>query len=59
MIKIRPIELRLALMNFLEFGVWGAYLISLGNFLYSSALKNKSDGSTPSKVSFRSSCRLS
>ena len=24
---------RLALMTFLEFGVWGAYLISLGNFL--------------------------
>lgn len=33
MAKIRPIQTRLALMNFLEFAVWGAYLISLGNFL--------------------------
>lgn len=41
MIKIRPIELRLALMNFLEFGVWGAYLISLGNFLYSIGLEKQ------------------
>ena len=41
MIKIRPIELRLALMNFLEFGVWGAYLISLGNFLYSIGLERQ------------------
>jgi len=25
---------RLSLMNFLQFGIWGAYLISLGNFLH-------------------------
>lgn len=33
MAKIKPIQVRLAAMNFLEFAVWGAYLISLGNFL--------------------------
>ena len=38
MAKIRPIQTRLALMNFLEFGVWGAYLISLGNYLGSVGL---------------------
>ena len=29
----KAIQLRLTALNFLEFGVWGAYLISLGNFL--------------------------
>ncbi|MCM1521952.1 MAG: MFS transporter [Muribaculaceae bacterium] len=38
MAKIKPIQVRLAAMNFLEFGVWGAYLISLGNFLGSVGL---------------------
>ncbi len=33
MLKIKPIQVRLAALNFLEFAVWGAYLISLGNFL--------------------------
>lgn len=33
MSKIHPIQVKLAALNFLEFGVWGAYLISLGNFL--------------------------
>lgn len=27
------IKVRLALMNFLEFAVWGAYLTSMGNYL--------------------------
>ena len=27
------IKVRLAILNFLEFAIWGAYLISLGNFL--------------------------
>lgn len=27
------LKVKLAIMNFLEFGVWGAYLISLGNYL--------------------------
>lgn len=36
--KIRPIQARLALLNFLEFAIWGAYLISLGNFLFSAGL---------------------
>lgn len=38
MSKIKPIQVRLAAMNFLEFAVWGAYLISLGNFLGSAGL---------------------
>ncbi|MDE6418492.1 MAG: MFS transporter, partial [Duncaniella sp.] len=31
--RIKPIQVRLAALSFLEFAVWGAYLISLGNFL--------------------------
>ena len=31
--KIKPITLKLVLMNFLEFAVWGAYLTSLGRYL--------------------------
>jgi len=31
--KIKPISLKLILMNFLEFAVWGAYLTSLGRYL--------------------------
>lgn len=34
MATTRSLQAKLALMNFLEFGVWGAYLISLGNFLF-------------------------
>ncbi|MCH5241347.1 MAG: MFS transporter [Muribaculaceae bacterium] len=30
---VKMIKTRLAVMNFLEFAVWGSYLISLGNFL--------------------------
>lgn len=33
MAATRTLQAKLALMNFLEFGVWGAYLISLGNYL--------------------------
>lgn len=33
MASARPLQAKLALLNFLEYGVWGAYLISLGNFL--------------------------
>ena len=29
----RSLQVKLALLSFLEFGVWGAYLISLGNYL--------------------------
>ncbi len=32
------LKARLATMNFLEFGVWGAYLISMGMFLGSNGL---------------------
>mgnify|MGYP002625997527 FL=1 len=31
--KIRPVTIKLILMNFLEFAVWGAYLTSLGRYL--------------------------
>lgn len=41
MAKLRPIQTRLALLSFLEFGVWGAYLISLGNFLFSIGLEKQ------------------
>lgn len=33
MAKLKPIQIRLSALTFLEFAVWGAYLISLGNFL--------------------------
>lgn len=32
-IKIKPISVKLALLNFIEFAVWGAYLTSLGRYL--------------------------
>ncbi len=32
-IKIKPISVKLAVLNFLEFAVWGAYLTSLGRYL--------------------------
>ena len=32
-IKIKPITLKLILMNFLQYGAWGAYLTSLGRYL--------------------------
>ena len=35
---MKNIQLRLIIMNFLEFAVWGSYLISLGNFLGSKGL---------------------
>ena len=31
--RIKPVTLKLILMNFLEFAVWGAYLTSLGRYL--------------------------
>ena len=32
-IKIKPVTIKLIVMNFLEFAVWGAYLTSLGRYL--------------------------
>ena len=29
----KRLKVKLAIMNFLEFAVWGSYLISLGNYL--------------------------
>ncbi|MDE6680711.1 MAG: MFS transporter, partial [Muribaculaceae bacterium] len=34
----QSLKVRLAVMNFLEFAVWGSYLNSLGNFLASRGL---------------------
>src|SRR5690625_269467 len=35
------IKLRLTLMNFLQFAVWGAYLTSMGNYLGSIGMSEK------------------
>ena len=39
--KIKMIRTRLAAMSFLEFAVWGSYLISLGNFLSNVGLEKE------------------
>lgn len=39
--KVRAIEVRLAGLSFLEFAVWGAYLISLGNYLSTVGLERQ------------------
>lgn len=38
---MKNIQLRLIIMNFLEFAVWGSYLISLGNFLGKEGLQDE------------------
>ena len=40
-IKIKPVTFKLVLMMFLEFAVWGAYLTSLGRYLFSIGLGNQ------------------
>ena len=35
---MRGIKTKLALMNFLEFAVWGSYLVCLGNYLITAEL---------------------
>ena len=40
-IKVKPVTLKLILMMFLEFAVWGAYLTSLGRYLFSIGLGNQ------------------
>lgn len=35
------LKVRLAIMNFLEFAVWGAYLTSMGNFLGKAGMGNE------------------
>lgn len=37
---MKAIKSRLAIMNFLEFAVWGAYLTSLGSYLYEIGLRD-------------------
>ena len=39
--KNNSITIRLILMNFLEFAVWGAYLTSLGRYLGNIGLGNQ------------------
>ena len=39
--KFKPITLKLILMLFLEFAVWGAYLTSLGRYLFNIGLGNQ------------------
>lgn len=40
-IKIKPVTLKLIVMNFLEFAVWGAYLTSLGRYLFNIGMGNQ------------------
>ena len=37
-IKIKPITIRLILMNFLQYAVWGAYLTAMGSFIGSAGM---------------------
>lgn len=39
--KNRSISIRLILMNFIEFAIWGAYLTSMGSFLADAGLGPK------------------
>ena len=41
LIKIKPITTKLILLNFLEFAVWGAYLVSIGRYLNRIGLGNQ------------------
>lgn len=38
---MNPLKVRLSILNFIEFAVWGAYLTSLGNFLASNGLASQ------------------
>ena len=38
---MNPLKVRLSILNFIEFAVWGAYLSSLGNFLASNGLASQ------------------
>ncbi|MBO4434380.1 MAG: MFS transporter [Bacteroidales bacterium] len=37
-IKIKPISIRLIIMNFLQYAVWGAYLTAMGSFIGSAGM---------------------
>lgn len=50
------IKVRLALMNFLEFAVWGAYLTSMGNYLAEPVWVLRFLGFMRYRVSCLSSC---
>ena len=38
---MKSLKIRLSVMNFMEFAVWGAYLTSLGNFLARNGLQEQ------------------
>ena len=38
---MKSLKIRLSVMNFLEFAVWGSYLTSLGNFLARNGLQEE------------------
>ncbi len=40
-IKIKPVSVKLAVLNFLEFAAWGAYLTSIGRYLGDIGLGNQ------------------
>ena len=48
------LKTRLAIMNFIEFAVWGAYLTCMGNYLGIAGLGD--NGFMPYRVSCRFSC---
>ena len=54
--KTMNIKLRLIIMNFLQFAVWGSYLTSMGIWSMST-LPNTSASSMPCKASCHSSCQ--
>lgn len=37
---MKTIKIKLALLTFIEFAVWGAYLTSLGSYLFNVGLKS-------------------
>ena len=53
------IKLRLTVMNFLQFAVWGAYLTSMGRYLGTAGFGSEiGNFYRHAKVSCRSSCLL-
>lgn len=50
------LKVRLAVMNFLEFAVWGAYLTSMGNYLGKAGMGARFPGSIPYRESYLFLC---
>lgn len=53
------IKIRLTVMNFLQFAVWGAYLTSMGTYLAGVGLGSHIGIFMPCRESFPFSCLLS